>query len=873
MGKGSKKSKTTASKSAEAAAAKSEKKRATKAAAKALVTPAPPAITQNIVELSDALDELTGRAEEELHDFSSALDAALTSAIAAIDRVLRKTEDCYEQVSARLAGADVFVAERIDSIRAASTPVEAIAAEAEAVVIARRAEIDSATHAFRNELASTQATLEVERNSFDLFRADVVASIESRALEVTAKLDAMCVAAGELSRQESREAAERVAREFTEELAVARAQIHAQQAELQSAVDALRLELQVHAEYAAESAAESAAVDPIERLSWVPDDLLDVVVPTSPSPAGGTEQWADPVDHGVRETDVFEASPESQAADDFFGQLAAELAADPDPHAFPSRDGWEPGADDVMVEFGETSFSGDGLPVPAFPQTGAPTWDPAAAASAGATRTRVADPLRPQTRPVSVTVAAEALAVSLATLARSAADGAVRMDVVHTAATGVAKTLLRLTVWDLSGWWEYHELDATATNLEPASVVVGISDARDALTTWDQFGDRNEVLINLEGDVTIGNTLLITKPGLEPELSWNRTLVERVELKHTGRAGVEIETQLGRLAVPSRLVSLLRSRRAESVELMVIDDGPSLSARVLAPSADTTVTIIAPLAAPGADQSALQAERRDLRTRDVKHLVRALSFDATAEELDEILEHGVAYTRRLAAAHPNLARERIEHLLREGTEAIRGATAGNPSLDVVLCEIAAKDSSTVVRSAVAANPNLSPQSLADLIADADRQVRARAASNESVTPAQLEELARDPDADVRAAVAAERGISVELLQLLARDPDPVVCAAVAGNEQCPAATLRELVSVVPHAVMASPRTSASLLEAGSRINDPTLRAVVAANPATPTKRLDALSHDEAIEVLRNVAENPNTSSSIRRRVRRKLTPE
>lgn len=801
-----------------------------------------PTVAQTLVELSDTLDEVSARAEHELEQFKTSLAAALAQALDTLDRELHHTAARRVELDGTFSELDAFVQGHTDVITATTASIEALVQTAEA-----------ANREFRNGLAVALTSLADERASF-----------EARALEATAELGATCRAAGERSRQESREATDRVTADFTEEVAATRAEIRLQQEALQALVDAT---LVVNERLAS----AQTRIDFVDDATAADSHDLEVIegdrIPQNghfraefdPDPDGRNDGWR---------VDVREA-------------LAAELAADPDPRGLPRGD------DDLVDPLGspdsfagEVQFDGavpvgvDGPFVPAPSEFDVVAGEPLeTAAPVTSTRTRLnVETLHTAKRAVSVTVPSAALSVSVETLARSAADGMVRLDVVHTAANGTTLAVLRLTVWDVSGWWEYHDLVVTAANLEPASVVVGLADVRDALATWDQFSECPEVVINFDNDLTIGNSLVLTKSGLEPELSWNRALIERVELPR-GLAGVEIETQLGRLAVPSRLVSVLRSRQAQTVELMVIDDGPSLAARVPGPVVGTVVTIVTPLVAPDIDLPPDQSERRDLRTRDVKHLVRALSFDATAEELDEILEHGVAFTRRLAAAHPNLARERVEHLLTNGTEAMRGAAAGNPRLDLGLCEVAAKDSSAVVRSALAANPTASAECLSRLAADEDAQVRARAASNIAIDPSLLELLAVDPDANVRAAVASCCAVRVEVLELLARDPDTIVCAAVARNERCPEMTLRELVSVVPHAVMASPRAPASLLEAGSRVNDPALRALVAANPATPPRRLDALSHDESLDVLRNLADNPSTPAAARRRLRRTLGSE
>ena len=474
-------------------------------------------------------------------------------------------------------------------------------------------------------------------------------------------------------------------------------------------------------------------------------------------------------------------------------------------------------------------------------------------------------------RPVNVALSLSALNASVDTLARSAADGTMRFELIHAAREGTSASFLRLSIWDISGWWECHDLPVRADCLEPRSIVLGIGEVKEALGALFKYGDASDLILHVDSAVTIGTVLLPPRGSREPQLSWNRKGVERIDLQSAGRTDVFLETQLGRLTVPSRLVSLMRSRRAMSTELVTIDDQPCLCAHVAGPSERTKVTLLAPLSGPGGTADDAQvAERRATRGDEITQLVQALSPDTSPEDLETIVRTGVGYARRLAAAHPGLPNELIEELIRDGTEAMRAAAAGNPSVDAAACERAAADTSPVVRSAIAGNPAIGATHLGRLITDDVPQVRAGAATNANTSPDALEQLALDPDALVRIAVAAHPNTPVDALVSLARDPDQSVCGAVAQNPNCPEDTLSELVSVVPEVVLSSHRAPAALLKAGSLISEPRLRAIVAANPATPAKRLEAMARDDDPQVARSIMENPSTPPGTRRRLRGQL---
>jgi hypothetical protein len=573
--------------------------------------------------------------------------------------------------------------------------------------------------------------------------------------------------------------------------------------------------------------------------------------------------------HADIETETAEAElgdyvpSEGTDEDNYFSRLAAELRDDPDQHEYPrdrSPDDEEPvwagaaGVGDALSPSGsgqqvavlETATAEPSMPHRAFTQDAA-------------------------TRAVNLVAALPEIVTSANELGSDAGDGSVRLELSGASSEKDGCVSLRLTTYDEAGWWEYRDVIATADSEERASTVVDIGELRDALGTLNRFGGGSEAHILLEGNVTVGNHLLLARdPHRVPALSDDRKRIERIDLQGAQRSGLVLETQVGRLCVPPALLTYLKKRHATATELVTIDDMPCLSAQVNGSAGTPAGMIIARLQELGDDEIQTVAERRNTAGSEVTQLVSALSSATTGEELERILKVGVGYVRRKAAAHPALDPEVIDDLIREGTEAMRAAAASNVSIGEAASDLAVADASPVVRAVVAANPAITPIGLERLTADPVAQVRAHAASNPAIQSELLEQLAEDDDSSVRAAVASHEGIALETLLVLARDPDQSVCAAVASNLKCPADLLTELVSIVPHSVLANPHASKTLLTAGSVVNEPRLRATVAGNPATPAKRLRQLARDRDPNVLRAIADHPQAPPGARRRARRQL---
>jgi hypothetical protein len=460
------------------------------------------------------------------------------------------------------------------------------------------------------------------------------------------------------------------------------------------------------------------------------------------------------------------------------------------------------------------------------------------------------------------------LLASLTHLGRTAADGWLHAQLVHAGLQGQPATYLRLTIHDLSGWWEHHDIVGTASAFSRQSAVFGLAELVQAIRLDTRANRDDTVTLAFAGDITVGTTLVPAQHVAMPLLEGDRHKIERIDLARPDQDGIVLQSQAGRLVVPSRLASLLRSRRATDADLITIGDTPCLCAHVAGPTDDVGATITAPLSSDGAVTA---ADRRVPSEDPVAQLLGALSSTSSAEDVTAILNGGVSYARRRAAAHPALPPELIAAVLRDGTEAMRSAAASNPSLPHSSIAAACTDPAPVVRMAVAAHPGIPPGTILQLARDDDRQVRRRVVANPSLPHELLTVLADDPDPSVRAAVAAHPDCPVETLVTLTHDATPSVCAAVADNPGCPLELLDDLVAVVPEVVLANPRAPEHLLVAGSQVRSRHLRAAVAANPATPARQLQQLARDPDLSVVAALAENDAAPSSARRRARRRAS--
>jgi hypothetical protein len=459
------------------------------------------------------------------------------------------------------------------------------------------------------------------------------------------------------------------------------------------------------------------------------------------------------------------------------------------------------------------------------------------------------------------------LHASVAHLARTAADGWMQVEVVHNASQGSAGQALRLTARDVVGTWEHLNVPGHASSGARPELTVDAKELLNALELDRYSNDPCELV--LDNDLILGTTLVPGRAVTTPVPVGDPHKVERIELPAAGHCDLTLDTLLGRIVIPSRITSALRSRRAQDVDLMAFDGQPCLVARVPGPVPEVAATVITPLDPEGATHENVVADRRGSGDDAVNQLFGALSAHSSPDELVDIVTNGVGYARRRAAAHPALPASVIIELLRGGSEEIRSAAAANPSIPRDAIELAVKDDAPSVRAAVAGNPDVPATLLFQLVRDDSEDVRARVAGNPSIPPEMLLSLVEDPESGVRAAAAAHESCPVEHLRALAADGYPDVCASVARNPNCPPELLEELLGTVPEVVLSNPLTPEHVLVAGSQVVSARLRAAVAANPATPPRELQALARDSDPEVVRAVLSNPRAPANVQRRALRR----
>ncbi len=810
-----------------------------------------------VVDFRDAAVARSAAAAQRVEDESVHRQAMLEqSAAESTERIVASARAVEDQTRELGAQASQHVAELLVGVDADTKALQELARtrmdEALGAVDEQlRAVMEATVGRSRDLVAST----EVDRDAVHAQRDEahrLVASITDRA-EHAATAAQGADAALETIRLHSATAG-RLVEELIADAEVAR---QAWASALAPTEEALVPESQPEPEFEhADAPWEVAPTPDLPVVEWqaVTDEPASPVAPEVPvDDAPSRDQPAD---------DAFLQPPPVPHDDNFFRQIAAELREDPAWRELPRPD------------------DGYGLPAPSVaPATDgvAPPQSPAVEPSILLGTITAESPLpapveEPEVdRPATLIVSIAPLIACVQQLGSGNADRPVRIELSPLASKKHGSAHLRLTTYDPSGWWECHELAATTDPHVSASAVVDMGELREALGVLSRFGSESEAYMVFDGDVTIGNNLLIAHdPATIPVLSDERVRVESIDLNDADRAGLALETQAGRLFVPPALMTQLKRRQTTTAELVTIDGMPCLVAPVHAASDTSSATLVGQLQELGEHDVPEVPERRNTRGEAVAHLVSALSAATTAEELERILKVGVGYVRRKAAAHPALPPTVIEDLLREGTEAMRAAAAANPSISDGAAELAVTDSSETVRATIASNPTLTGDALAALADDDSPVVRERVATNPTVTTELLDQLAADPEPLVRAAAARHERLNPETLLELARDPDERVCSAVAANPSCPAETLNDLAGVVPEAVLGNPHVSPWLLVAGSLVDAPRLREQVAANPATPAKQLRKLAKDEDFGVLKAVVQHPQTPASARRRARRQL---
>ena len=261
-------------------------------------------------------------------------------------------------------------------------------------------------------------------------------------------------------------------------------------------------------------------------------------------------------------------------------------------------------------------------------------------------------------------VSAAQLHASLDALRRTAAG-----DWVHAELTFNA---LRLTVFDTSGWWEFHDVPVEGTQLDRTWTTIDMGELVAALDVERQHVENDWLELTLDGDIVIGTTLVLSRTVEGPSLTGTRRKVEQIDLGLSGHGDLVLDSQLGRLRVPSRLISLLRSRQAHDVHLVTIGERPFLRAQVVGVSEDVPATILAELADESVAPDGEGGERRDTAHSPVTDLIGALTPTTSAEELAAILTSGVEYARCCARHIPTLPADLLEATLRHDSDAMRG---------------------------------------------------------------------------------------------------------------------------------------------------------------------------------------------------------
>ena len=438
-------------------------------------------------------------------------------------------------------------------------------------------------------------------------------------------------------------------------------------------------------------------------------------------------------------------------------------------------------------------------------------------------------------------VSAAQLHASLDALRRTAAG-----DWVHAELTFNA---LRLTVFDTSGWWEFHDVPVEGTQLDRTWTTIDMGELVAALDVERQHVENDWLELTLDGDIVIGTTLVLSRTVEGPSLTGTRRKVEQIDLGLSGHGDLVLDSQLGRLRVPSRLISLLRSRQAHDVHLVTIGERPFLRAQVVGVSEDVPATILAELADESVAPDGEGGERRDTAHSPVTDLIGALTPTTSAEELAAILTSGVEYAvpsppRHIPPCPQICSRPRCGTTPTPCAEQPPRTRASRPRRSPTL------QRTRPVRCAfaVAAHRNAGAELLDELARDDVVAVREQAAANPSLPAAADLRLTQDAYATVRAALGTNVGISDDLLGVLARDPDPRVGAAVARSARCPQ-DLLDTLSTRPGSGARQPTGTRAPPERcrGAR-HSATLRTAVAGNLSTPVRQLDALSRDEAPEV-------------------------
>lgn len=158
-------------------------------------------------------------------------------------------------------------------------------------------------------------------------------------------------------------------------------------------------------------------------------------------------------------------------------------------------------------------------------------------------------------------------------------------------------------------------------------------------------------------------------------------------------------------------------------------------------------------------------------------------------------------------------------------------------------------------------------------------VRYTIVRNENTRPETLRELAKDESLSIRFGVARHKNTPPDVLTWLAADPSENIQEAVAANQNTSAETLRHLyfenrdnpsVRIASY-VIENPSVPADLLS-DAVWNAPHLRKAVGLNRTTPLDLLEALATSSNYYVRYTVADNPNVSVELLKKLAKDEEP-
>ena len=633
-------------------------------------------------------------------------------------------------------------------------------------------------------------------------------------------------------------------------------------------VDSLLPDLEADLAYLASA---STTADELPAIAWsTPADPVGELLPETPVAAD-----ADSIDVGSAEPEEPAPSPlapEEPPSDD------ATSVDEPDDHFSRPLDGGSPDADpfpDGGTGAFDTPVAGDPLwaalgdghaaaPTHVPQSVGVLEWSPEPVAP-------LAAPASESTTASTVTVRVASVEACIHLLTRGAAECPLRMELVPALRDGEPVTCLRLTAFDPEGWWEYHDVVVTADAVDTQPAIVSVHELKEALADARRFGATSTTQLLLDGDVAIGNHLLLSGASDDaPPLAADRTPVERIELRSTDGVGLVLETQSGRLFLRPELLGCLRRRRASTFDLVTIDGLPHLSAEI-AGAPDSVATIVAPLQQLGDDDEPIVTDRRSTQGSEVAQLVSALSAATPPEELSRILKIGVGYVRRRAAAHPALSKELIYDLVKDGTEAMRAAAAANPSIGTRAC--ASSQPPMRRRSSEPASPRMLRSrrpSWSDSLPTrwhtseparrGTRRVLRRSSRSSRRTPIRRC-VVRSPPTRTSPSTSSSSSRATRTWKSVRRSRS-TPCARKKCSTISSGSSPTRCLPIRARRRRCSSRVASSTSPACGRRSR--------RNPATPPKRLRKLARDDDADVLAGVADHPQAPKSARRRARQRL---